>query len=140
MSKERGWFMGCFACGGNSFVRNAKIEHDKTCESCTKDGTEKGHPCYVLDQLVVTELGWCGCGNPEEVDRIMLAYLESRSGDTWPKPKPKDLSSDTILLLTYLADDLGWTEHGSSIASSWLTDDGKEALVNLKAAAELDHE
>lgn len=132
MSDQDGWFMGCGSCGGNRWVRNAEIHFDKECEQCHGDGTiDDGRP-YVLDSLVTTELGWCGCGDPEAVDKVMLAYLRSRAAEDWPDPE--GVSDDAVLLLAYIADALRWTEHGSSVGGAWLTDDGRKALANLEAA------
>ena len=36
------------------------------------------------------------------------------------------------LLLAYIADAAGWTEHGGSVGGAWLTDGGREALANLR--------
>lgn len=80
------------------------------------------------------ELGGCGCGQPERVDAMMLAYLESRAGEGFPKPDPAGVSEDAALLLAYLADMLDWTEHGGSVGGAWLTDEGERALAHLRSA------
>lgn len=138
-SKQRGWFVGC-GCGSNQWVRNAAIVRDKTCAQCKDYGTNEDSGVYVLDALVSTELGWCACGNPEDVDRMMLTYLEwaearfdKQSEVSWDTPLD-NVSDDAKFLLAYIADGLDWTEHGGSVGGAWLTDEGKEAMANLRAA------
>ena len=84
---------------------------------------------------VITQIGGCGCGEPDRVDKMMLAYLASREADGWPKPAPAGVSEDAALLLSYLADMAQWTEHGGSVGGAWLTDEGLEALANLRIHA-----
>jgi len=85
---------------------------------------------------VANEMGWCGCGDHDALDRMMTTYLESRASEVWPKPALEEVSADATLLLAYLADQQGWTEHGTSIRGAWLTDDGKEVLGFLQAMRE----
>lgn len=92
---------------------------------------------YVLDRLVNTELGWCACGDPSEIDGMMLAYLRARAHEDFPKPAAEGVSPQAELLLAYIADGLGWTEHGSSIGGAWLTEDGREAMENLSKALDV---
>lgn len=135
MNEKRGWFTGCPHCGAALYVRNAAVVREgATCDNCR--GWEADDDIGdVNEALVSTELGWCGCGSPEEVDRMMLAYLEARAEEDWPKPHPEGVSEDAEQLLSYIADALGWTEHGGSVGGAWLTDDGKTARANLAAAA-----
>lgn len=130
----RGWFVGCGGCDGSASVRNAAIVREGGCDACKDYGTDPDSGVYVLDSLVSHELGWCACGNPEDVDRMMLAYLTARSVESFPKPPPDGISEDAELLLAYIADALDWTEHGGSVGGAWLTVDGREALANLIAA------
>ncbi|HYF46707.1 MAG TPA: hypothetical protein VD926_10895 [Acidimicrobiales bacterium] len=128
---ENNWFVGCGSCDGKAWVKNAAIVRDTSCDACKDYGSDERTGVYVLDSLVCTELGWCTCGNPEDVDRMMLAYLTARSYDDFPKPRAEGVSEDAEMLLAYIADALGWTEHGGSVGGAWLTDDGREAMANL---------
>lgn len=128
-----GWFVGCGSCRGSAWVKNAAIVRDRTCDQCRDYGTDPNGPAYVLESLVNTEVGWCGCGDPSEVDAMMLAYLRARSHPEFPKPPTRFVGKQAEMLLAYVADRLGWTEHGTSIGGAWLSDDGIEALKNLEA-------
>lgn len=130
---ERNWFVGC-NCGANFYVKNAAIVRDggaEPCESCDwlllcARNPDLNAGVSAIDCLVSTELGWCGCGDPAAVDTQMMTYLDEANRYT--------LEDGERRLLAYIADDLGWTEHGTSIDYPWLTDAGKEALANLIAA------
>lgn len=78
---------------------------------------------------------WCGCGDHDRMDRLMLAYLTSLDvpeGETpdWPDA---DAVPDGHFLLAYIADSLDWTEHGTTIRYPWLTDAGRAALARFRA-------
>lgn len=134
--QDRNWVAAC-SCGSAMFIRNAAIFRTEIpCDSCRGWGSTGGEPFGdIKNELVVSELGWCSCDRPQEVDRMMLSYLTARSADGWPKPHPEAVSDDAETLLAYIADDLGWTEHGSTVGGAWLTTDGTEAMLNLRAAA-----
>lgn len=123
------WIETC-GCGRETHLHNAAFvvtvpDGAKPCDAA--------HP-HDPDERpwVVMELGGCACGEPERVDDMMLAYLASREPEGWPKPAPVGVSEDAALLLAYLADMLGWTEHGGSVGGAWLTEDGAAALANLR--------
>ena len=125
------WVSGCPVCGSEVFVKNAALRQTKTCPNCVEFLAD----VLSRDEAVAAELGWCLCNRPEEVNRMMLAYLEARSIEDWPKPHPEGVSEDAETLLAYIADQLGWTEHGGSVGGAWLTADGREALDNLRRYA-----
>lgn len=89
-----------------------------------------------LHDYIFTDLGLCGCGEPERVLtflRDMLQAVDSRS----------EIGTDSTLnhggdamrqLVWYFLDDKGLTEHGSRADMGWLTDKGQELLTALKAA------
>jgi hypothetical protein len=135
--EQRSEFMWC-NCGAAFRVVNAAVEvtsERPRCADCADFGTlADTQGTEYLDELVSTELGWCGCGQPWKVDDMMVAYLTARARPEFPKPRPDGMSEDTETLLSYIADDLGWTEHGGSVEGAWLSDDGKTALANLQEA------
>lgn len=140
------WIASCGTCDGETRIKNAgwRFDYPKgPCDTCTTD------PMWLVEDhgRVVTQLGWCECGNPEDMDRMMLAYLTNlherattRKGEGPPhfgyRPTP-DLSPDAEMLIQYVADSLDWTEHGGSVGGAWLSDDGREALAHLTAGDQL---
>lgn len=119
----RNWVRGC-GCGNEIHVKNVAFTSSQPpCGSCFAD------PEFIPS--VTAELGWCGCGDPDAIDALMLTYLSEQPG--WEHAPTQ--GNDVRLLLAYIADDLAWTEHGSSVFGAWLTDDGKQALSNLQALA-----
>lgn len=116
--------------GARWYIKNAKLEtartSDGSCSGCERDARE-----MVEGSLVAHELGWCACGDTERVDALMLAYLSVAAQE--PILDAEIDNDDAFMLIAYLADFLGWTDHGTSIHGAWLTDDGKEALDNLRS-------
>lgn len=121
------WVMTC-DCGNTIRQKDlAYIGSTEPCESCvavlahTDDWFER--------PSVARELGWCGCGDNERVDELMLRYLDSVP--SWERPA-SDLSADEHLLLAYVADSAGWTEHGGSVGGAWLTPSGELVRSRLR--------
>lgn len=96
---------------------------------------------------VLTNLGFCGCGDPEGVlkwvlegvDRSIgfppdhLAWEEKRM---WVDTKLHLCDEffgghDAYMFFLYWLDDKGLTEHGSSVCGSWLTQYGEEMTNEL---------
>lgn len=73
---------------------------------------------------------WCGCGEPERVAEAMLSYLTP----TDPEHPTILIVDDSLdrLLLAYMADGEGWTEHGSTVRAAWLTEAGKQVVAALQ--------
>jgi hypothetical protein len=102
-------------------------------------------------ELIVMD-GWCGCGQPGLVVRLMHAYLLTVVEQM---ATPVDLSPEGCrafsqaeddrearcggmearTLLAYRADELGLTEHGSSVVHAWLTGAGRALLARMDGAA-----
>ena len=125
-------FVSQCRCGATIHAVNAKFVADgPTCNHCQQvlDGTDA---VYEPAGMVVCHMDWCSCGTPEVIDEAMVAYLDS-DDDGILRSAP---DAETMLL-AYIADHLGWTAHGGSIHGAWLTDDGREALANLKALMEV---
>ena len=98
----------------------------------------------VLKWYYYEKLEWCGCGCPGEAMREVAKYLEARSLD-YPESdaKMKEYFQDgddnnLVLCLAYELDRAGFTEHGSSVYSCWLTDDGKYFLWAIQEADKQD--
>lgn len=127
-------------CGCVWRVKNlAYVMSSDGCAHCL-DMVRNPDDCSPLDHsgMVAAEAGWCGCGALERVDRMMLAYL-SQDDTILRDDHVEEVSDDASVLLAYIADSLGWTEHGGGVGGSWLTDDGKEALANLRHLVTIPH-
>ena len=96
-------------------------------------------------------LNWCGCGCSDLAKKTIRDYLEivrcrhatNRRGTFDRQLKDRFgvttiYESDLLLCLAYTLDAAGFTEHGSSIGSAWLTEEGEMFLWLLKQNAELD--
>lgn len=124
------------ACGSKSCARalhQRDMEFVETpglpdCSNC-KGRTLLQDMLGELDEpTVVREMGWCVCGNPATIDRLMLGYLD-KLGDDVREP----IAGDAEMLCAYMADWLGWTEHGGSVYGSWRTALGDKVRDRLKA-------
>lgn len=85
---------------------------------------------------------FCGCGSPEVVEDAVLAYLEGvvdldeeANVDVSLQEREARCGGDVAyLLLAYLADQQGWTDHGSSVYGAWITDKGRQTKLALERA------
>ena len=71
-------------------------------------------------------LGFCGCGDPNTVMLYVRDYLISLS-----KNEYGDYSDIPYMFLAYWADHNGFTEHGTTVRCSWLTERGQELLADI---------
>ena len=84
---------------------------------------------------IIHELGICGCGCPDETYKAvhgMLSKFENHIGIDGETPYE--------YFMAYTLDRLGFTEHGTCVTSSWLTDKGKELLEALTDFAKYDYD
>ena len=150
------WLEGCGTCPGETRSINLTlhfVKEDPNCKQARFHGTKtepnyRGEDDFVVRRATVAQqMGWCRCGDNEKVDELMLAYLDSlerhwawvheREGrqitpEEWKTSPESGMDGDVYYLMAYIADSLDWTEHGGSVVGAWLTDDGKEALANLR--------
>lgn len=94
----------------------------------------------IIKYYYYHKLQWCGCGMPGEAMRTVAKYLEARNLD-YPQNKeklneyfPGGDDNPLVLCLAYELDRAEFTEHGTSIYSCWLLDDGKYFLWAIKEA------
>ena len=93
----------------------------------------------------------CGCGNPEEIAKLIRNILQLRKlkhDQYWEekdREKQKLIIEEEInltkelfkdadvfeLLVLYLLDNKGLTEHGGSVYTSHLTEEGRDLLDSL---------
>lgn len=112
------------------------------------DNTKYIGTIQELNDWVFTDLGFCGCGDPEaalDLMRSILSAINSRSErnqqndsthEEWMTvsreiEKMIGMEQNPAVAWTYLyfLDGQGLLEHGSNITGSWLTDKGKEILA-----------
>lgn len=116
---------------------------DHNCSGVTEEVGELFH-----------ELGFCGCGCPDEAFELLRQVLAAFSEKIdWDAPDAKERYKDWAkrfrdllpvddnpgLAYSYLywMDSKNLIEHGSGILSSWLTEDGRRVLAILNDAAAL---
>lgn len=88
--------------------------------------------CHLY-QVVHSDLGFCGCGWPDEglavVHELLTVFGGGFEGDAWEKRQAtirRLLPTDAVRhLVLSMLDHAGLTEHGSSVLGSWLTPRGK---------------
>jgi hypothetical protein len=158
MSRERGWLLTCGLCGRDLVLtRSLTLEsrapavplegmptpRETPCEHCERtlttgilDSDVDGVP--VVAEAVCRLMGWCHCGRPEDVTRLVVAYLRMVERLLWAARSKPDYSAvggeAAWWLLAYLCDGLAWTEHGGSVEGAWLTEDGRLAMQRMEAA------
>ena len=86
-----------------------------------------------LESLIQNGLfGFCMCGDPREELKKFREVLNNRENNIVPQ------MSDQIYL--YILDKEQFTEHGSSVFGSWLTEKGKALLCLLNLWYKYDYE
>lgn len=98
--------------------------------ACDCDCTLAG----CLDFFYSERLHWCRCGPPILTRNVICSYLNVISVDEITQKHTammKEFGCETIydnsllLCLAYVLDAAGITEHGSSVANAWPTEDGE---------------
>ena len=101
----------------------------------------------ILKYYYYEKLGWCGCGNPEDAMEAVAEYLQSLTLEKIDERHAyykehygcdRLWNNKLLMCLAYTVDNAGFTDHGSSINWSWLTDDGKYFLWAINQAIEDD--
>lgn len=93
-----------------------------------------------MDYVSIELLGSCGCGNPESnvdyVEKMLLRHAAdwSTSPGRSSQTSKEEYADPAVQFFLYWADDKGFTEHGSSIFGSWLTDKGRQLLADIAEA------
>jgi hypothetical protein len=94
-------------------------------EGCSWDSYKSYIECEVL--------GFCGCGNPDEIleyTKVMLGKLKNQE---WG-----EYSDHPYMFFVYWANEKGFAEHGSTARCSWLTELGEEILRDIKTVGKED--
>lgn len=84
------------------------------------------------------ELGFCGCGSPEEVLSLLLDALEWCGAPNKAKlnRSVEPLNERGLMLALYVADDRDLIEHGGSVIGGWLTEKGRAFLETYRTVIE----
>lgn len=90
-----------------------------------------------FDKVVFEELGLCGCGDPNAVLDMIQEYLEIKSSYNFGMFNKRETFAENykeelLLFMMYVMDNKGYTEHGTSIGTAWITEKGKEFLAMLQ--------
>lgn len=91
--------------------------------------------CKEFEDTVFDDIGICGCGDPDSVLDMLEEYLEKKSDYMSFKDQiafAEKYHEELMLFMMYIMDNKGFTDHGSSVYGSWLTDKGKHFLELLK--------
>lgn len=91
---------------------------------------------------------FCQCGSPGDIVDHLLAYMRflkarseiyhstnSRVSDEQYEELRKQhpiADSNVGMFCAYLADSVGWTEHGGSVGGAWLSESGKAWLLDAE--------
>lgn len=87
------------------------------------------------DYLQQNILGFCGCGNPDNVMVYIRDLLVKLNNNEWGSYN--DLP---YMFFVYWANNNGFAEHGTSVRCSWLTKNGKELLSDINWCIENEKE
>ena len=89
------------------------------------------HEC-MKDAIWCGIFGFCSCGNPDyEIERVehVLEMLKNRTDEVQSELCDE---SNGYQIYLYLLDEKGFTEHGTSIYGSWLTEKGDALYAALQ--------
>lgn len=119
---------------------------------CKEELIEKCEDFFYYEKLK-----WCGCGHPcvakkaiRDLLRILYDFHKDSDFDRSYKRKTKNFNerfgvsnvcdNELLLCVAYALDAAEFTEHGSSIGSAWLTEEGEMFLWCLNQNDELGNE
>ena len=86
-----------------------------------------------LEDLPCEIIGICGCGKPNVALDIYKKALEWAEKSVGIRPtNPFEDNEDLSVIMIYTLADKGFTEHGSSVYGSWLTEKGILLLKILR--------
>ena len=100
-------------------------------DAYVKEESSPHHRMAFASELM---LELCGCGNPELIADAMYDYLcrarkQFDHSQLFSRAVRDDENELADLLLAYMADRLGFTEHGGSVMAAWLTAAGEEYIA-----------
>lgn len=90
------------------------------------------------DTFLFNDLGFCGCGTPEETAVWLRDVLRTMDGASFASEQNMEKRKELVgygprgFFILYQLDCLDLTEHGCSVTASWLSPKGKEVLKKLE--------
>lgn len=94
-----------------------------------KDGTSWENE---KDYLQISVLGFCGCGNQDDVMGYVYDMLK-KVDNVHYEFEYSDIQS---MFFLYWADKQNFIEHGTTIRCPWLTDLGKQLITDIESCME----
>jgi hypothetical protein len=91
-------------------------------KNCGHNGRENFLWIYVL--------GGCGCGSADDLAELAWKTLDHFATDIGKREYNLIYDNNAMEVIAHWMDSLGLIEHGTSIAGSWLTEEGK-ALYDI---------
>ena len=133
MSEPGRWVETC-QCGRETRVKNLAWVTTGCKEPCDAPHPKDDYDGAAQQPDVAIEVGWCGCGDTDRVNELMLDYLDALALEDFDARYAaiKAMAPDVVMLLAYAAAAAGWTEHGTALPIAWLTEDGEAALPRLR--------
>jgi hypothetical protein len=86
------------------------------------------------DYLQVSVLGFCSCGDPDEVMGYVYDMLRNVADCVAHNGKGIEVEYEDLpsMFFLYWANKQGFLEHGTTARCSWLTDLGKQLLADIE--------
>lgn len=99
-----------------------------------EDGSYIINDCYYKDaeEVLGDIIHSCGCGSPSTAIKYVADILQTIQDKDYKEVEAFFKSEGEFYFVLYNLDHLRFTEHGTSIGFSWLTDKGKKFLEDAK--------
>lgn len=123
-------------------VKAAKEDDPGACkDSCGNWFVPDWSRCYWTAPTLPP---FCGCYCPDELIEVAIGFLENLADEGCgrgfqSKAFFREMACGGYvpwMLMAYMADHFGWTEHGTSVNGAWITEKGRQTLAGLKATQE----
>lgn len=101
-----------------------------------------------LDNALFNDIGLCGCGYFNDVVRIIYEYLKIKNEmllnysyfvwKEWQNDFIEKNKEELFEFMKYILDNRGFTEHGTSVDSAWITSKGKRLIQLIEQECEVE--
>lgn len=90
----------------------------------------------TVDELMEA-LGFCGCGSPDNCLEFMELFLAQMESNEAPRNYSQAMAHPgAIVFVQYCLDEMGFTDHGSSVSYPWLSSEGEMLLEEIRKCEE----